>query len=153
MLYDAISSFVDYIRANITGFDENNCKGFDDERVLDYIVAEDMSPNPQQGCIVSYGGVMRPEQASEFGGLIVQWIIIVSAFFPLVGSADDVQAQIAVGYAFIENLMNIVIADSTLGGQVMDCVILDGETPMEYTRNGVNKFLLISTRFTITENI
>ena len=153
MLTNIIDSFVSYIQNNLTGFDTNNCKGYDDESVIDYVLRTDMSPNPQQACIVSYGGASQSKEMSEFGGLVVDWIIIVSALFPIAGDNDDVQNQKENAYAFLDTIMAAVINDSTLGSEVMDCTFLDSEPLMEYNRNGANTFLLLSVRFNIMENL
>lgn len=153
MLVDVMDAFVSFIQNNLTGFDINNCKGYDDESVIDYVLRTDLSPNPQQCCIVSYGGADRNSSASEFGGLLVDWVMIISALFPLSGTNDDVQDQKENAYAFLDNIMAAVIADSTLDSAVMDCVFLDSEPLMEYNRNGANTFILLSVRFTVMENL
>jgi len=154
MLKDAIDGLVDSIIANIDGFSGNNCKGFDDETAIDYILRHDLSPKPQQCCIVSYGGIRRSDQISEFGGgRLIKWILVVSAMWPIAGSEEDYNDQLTNGYNFIDDIMNLLIVDPTLNNKVMDIDILDAEPFMEYVRNGANRFLLLSMRFVVTENL
>lgn len=153
MLSNSITGFVDTIIANVDGFTANNCKGFDDESAIDYILRNDLSPNPQACCIVSYGGIGRVEQMSEFGGRLIAWILVLSALYPLTGDETDEKAQRANAYAMIDDIVSMTINHSTLGGAVMDIDILDAEPLMEYVRNGANTFLLLSMRFKVLENL
>lgn len=154
MIVDIINGFVNHIINNLDGFDSNNCKGFDNETVLDYIISKDLTPYPQQGVILSFGGVMEAKEiASEFGGMVTRWVVISNAFFPLSGDDDDEQQQIQNAYEFIDNLLLSVVQDSTLGNTCMDARLFDAEPPLEYKRNGVNTYLLISMRFVVLENI
>ena len=154
MLSTVINGFVAHIIANITGFTTHNCKGFDNEDVFDYIISTSLAPNPQQGVIVSYGGVTESStMPSEFGGMVTEWVIIVNALFPMTGSSVDENAQVVNGYSFVDNLLQSILDNSTLGGACMDVRLIDAEPPMEYVRNGVTTYLLISMRFVATENL
>ena len=62
-----MDGFTSYIIDNITGFTVDNCKGFDNEDVFDYIITEDLSPNPQRGVILGYGGIAPSDMLDEFG--------------------------------------------------------------------------------------
>lgn len=153
MLKTSIDSLVNSIITNIPGFTAENCRGFDDEQIFDYILRHDMSPYPQRGCIVSYGGMNKTFQESEFGSQLLTWNIIVSGLFPTSGTDEDVQEQKLNAYKFIDEMIQLTIDDSTLGGQVLDISIYDAEPLMEYVRNGANIFLLISMRFSVMENL
>lgn len=153
MLSTVIDGFVSQIISDITGFTADNCKGYDNEEVFDYIITNSLSPNPQQGVIVGYGGARESRMPSEFGGLVIDWIIIVSALFPLSGNIDDENAQLENAYAFVDDIVASIITDPTLGGAAMDVRLIDAEPPMEYLRNGVTTYLLISMRFAVTENL
>lgn len=154
MLVDTINGFANFIINNVDGFTTHNCKGFDNESVLDYIIKTDLTPYPQQGIILSYGGVAPANDiASEFGGMVTRWVVIMNAFFPLSGNEDDEQEQKMNAYEFVDNLLLEVVQDSTLGGACMDIRLYDAEAPLEYQRNGVNTYLLISMRFVVLENI
>lgn len=154
MLNDVINAFVNQIVAEIDWFNANNCKGFDDETVIDYILRNDLSPKPQCCMIVSYGGIRERSQRSEFGGgRLIDWIIILTALFPISGSMNDIVEQKENVYELIDKIIEMVMKDNTLGGVVMDTEIYDAEPLMEYVRNGANTFLLLSMRFAVAENL
>lgn len=151
MLRSAVEAMVNHIITNVPTFTPDTCKGYDDISVFDEALTTMESP---ECVIVGFGGARRmPAEISEFGGLLLQWFVVVNGFFALRG--DDMERQEAIerGYAFVENLISSVVNDSTLGGLVMDAVMIDAEPPLEYLRNGVETYLLMAVRFGITENL
>jgi hypothetical protein len=149
----ALNGLRDYlINYGITGIDEYNCT-VDDESIFNSIL-ERMNPDEQRGIIVSYAGLRKNNnQPSEFGGNLQYWIINLNAFFLLWGNIEDRSASINSAWAFVDELTNAIVADSTLDDSVMDCVILRADEPVLYTRQQMNEYLMLGFTIAVMENL
>lgn len=140
------------IASGLTGIDEFNCT-VDDESIFNSIL-ERIDPIEQRGIIISYAGMRRNnQQPSEFGGNLQFWLLHVNVFFLLWGNIEDRSETINSAWGFVDELALAIIADSTLGGTVMDCVILQGDEPALYTRQQMNEYLMVNFTFAIMENL
>ena len=138
----------DYIIDN-TDFTEDNCV-IEDVGVFNVV---QMMESPKKCIIVGFNGALPASQVSDFGSLLIDWGIVVNAFFLLQGSPEDRLPILDAAYTFLDDFLLLIIQDSTLGSQVMDARLVEIEPPMTYTRNDMSEFMLLSFKFALKENL
>lgn len=143
----------DYLSSGVlTGIDSNNCV-IEDEGVFNEILLDDDETN-RRVVMVGYQGMDKPNnQRSEFGGTLLLWRVRVTLFFLLWEDVADRAAVIQDAYDVVDELFVAINNDSTLGGNVMDCLIVFGDQPMVYTRQQMNEYFMLTFVVEVMENI
>lgn len=136
----------------LTGIDTTNCV-VEDEGVFNTILVDEDEIN-HRIAMIGYHGMDRPKnERSEFGGTLLVWQVRVTFFFLMWGDVEDRSATIQDGLDVADEFFVAINSDSTLGGAVMDSVIVFGDQPMLYTRQQFNEYYMLTYVVEIKENI
>lgn len=131
---------------HFTGYTTDNCS-VHDEIVFNYI--QSTTNAPTKCVVISYDG-MSSGYKSEFRSAMVNWKILVNAFFMIVG--DDYMTPIQNAISFVDSMILLCATNPFLDNTVMMASVSNGSEPLVYARASFN-YILVSLTIDVMDNI
>lgn len=136
----------DYLIDNINFLSEDNCD-IDSLTVFD---TASYSNNPY--CVViSHTFSDESYQSGSVVNNLFDWKVLVNFFRLLQGNRDENGEQIQDAYLRVNDIIRELSGNPTLDGQVMDLKIHSVLTPMTYSRNDRDEYVMVGIVISIKE--
>lgn len=143
-------SVKEYLIDNIDWLNGNNCD-IDNLMVFD---EASMNADDNPYCVViSHTFSDEAYQSGDVNNVLFDWRVIINVFRLLEGSRDDNALQIQEAYLKVREVIDSLSADFTLGGRVLDGKMHSVLTPMTYSRNDRDEYIMVGIVIIIKELI
>lgn len=138
----------DYLIDTVDFLNVENCD-IDSLLVFDYT---SMNSDNNPFCVViSHTFSDEAGQSGDSANVIFDWRVLINMFCLLEGSREDNAIQIQMAYRGARAIIDALGADFSLGGKVMDGSIHSVLTPMTYSRNERDEYIMIGIVMKIKE--
>lgn len=137
----------DYLIENINFLNEYNCD-IDNNAVFDSAAQSNDEP---YCAVISHSFSDEAVQSGDINNQIFDWRVLINFFCALRGTRDEQSLGIQDGYVKTRLIIDSLLSDFTLNGNVMDCKVHAVTTPMTYSRSDRDEYFMIGIMLTIKE--
>ena len=139
----------DYLRTHVPFLNDSNC---DVDNITVFDAAAISSTNDVPCCVViSLSFSDEAYQPGDFNNQLFDWRILVNFFYRLYGNKQQEADNIQDGYVKAREIIDILCADFSLDGNVLDCKIHAVNTPMTYSRSDRDEYFMVGLVLQIKE--
>lgn len=136
----------EYLLDNIDFLNENNCD------IDSLVVFDSASSTDNPYCVVI--SLLFSDEAGQPGSIVnnlFDWRVLVNFFRLLEGSREENGLQIQDAYIRAREIIDAITTDPMLNNTVMDAKIHSVLTPMTYSRNTRDEYIMIGVVVNVKE--
>lgn len=138
----------EYLIDSVDFLNHENCD-IDSLLVFDY--ASMNSENNPFCVVISHTFSDEAYQSGDSANVLFDWKTLINVFYLLEGSREDNAIQIQEAYMGVRKIIDALCSDFSLNGTVMDGAIHSVLTPMTYSRNDRDEYIMVGIVMRIKE--
>lgn len=139
-----------YLIENVEFLNPNNC---DIDSLLVFDEASMNSDSNPYCVVISHTFSDEAYQSGNVNNVLFDWRVLINFFRILEGSREENAEQIQDAYLKVREVIESLSSDFTLGGRVLDGKLHSVLTPMTYSRNDRDEYIMIGIVIIIKELI